>query len=138
MQDRRLPRNEPVTEANLMGHVDGTNQQEVIAHFSLLLVQLGSLLESMIGVDATAAVLWSALLSARREHPVLHNLEIDTDGGHIVQLQANRINIDPTELQNSLVAYIDGIVTLVADITGEVLVLKIAPLIQQFQQRLEG
>lgn len=92
----------------------------------------------MIGADATNAVLWSALLATRRDYPVLNNLEVSDVGSHVAPLPMHLSHVDDTELQHSLMAYIDGIVALVADITGEVLVVKITPLVHQFQQRLGG
>ena len=120
-----------------MSQAGEVNKQEAVECFGVLLARLGGLLGSMIGADATAAVLWNALLAVRREHPVLHDLQVSEAGGHVEQLRANLGMIDPIELQNSLAAYLDGVVALVADITGEVLVRKLAPLVQQFQQRLE-
>ena len=120
-----------------MSQAGNVSKQEVVEYFGVLLAQMGRLLESMIGADATAAVLWNTLLAARREYAVLHDLEVSAAGGQVEQLRANLGNVDHIELQNSLVAYLNGVVALVADITGEVLVLKLAPLVQQFQQRLE-
>ncbi len=120
-----------------MGDRDDGSKREVIEHFIVMFARLGGLLASMIGADATAAVLWSALLAARRDYPVLCDLEVSEVGGHVELLRANLSNLDNVELQNSLMAYTHGIVALIADITGEVLVVKLTPLVQQFQQRLE-
>ena len=113
------------------------SQQDVVEGFGRLLTQLGDGLASMIGADATTAVLWSALLAARRDYPVLHDLQVSDSGGQLEPLRATLGHVDAIELQHSLAAYLDSVVALVADIIGEVLVLKIAPLVQEFQQRLE-
>ncbi len=128
MSDRSFPQGSPAP---------GASKQDVIECFGGLLTRFGGRLVSLIGADATAAVLRSALLAARREYPVLYDLEVSEAGGHVAPLWADLENVDHIELQNSLVAYLDGVVALVSDITGEVFVLKIAPLVQQFQQRLE-
>ncbi len=129
MADMRLAREGPAS---------GASKQEVVERFGVLLARLGGRLVSMIGADATAAVLRSALWVARREYPVLHGLSVSEAGGQVEPLWANLEKVDPVELHNSLVAYLDGVVALMADITGEVFVLKLVPLVQQFQQWLEG
>ncbi len=138
MPDRSMRPNQPAPEATPRREVNDAHQQNLLEHFGVLLARLGGLLASMIGADAADAVLRSALLTTRRAHPLLRDLEVSEVGGQVEQLQTQLGHIDDDELQNSLSAYIDDIVALVADITGEVLVVKITPLVHQFQQRLEG
>ncbi len=109
----------------------------MVESFDAVLAQLCRRLAPVLGADTTTALLRSALLEARRNHTVLHDLEVDAAGGQVEQLRANLDHIDNIELRDSLLVYIDSVMTLITDLTGEVLAMKITPLVQQFHQRLK-
>jgi len=114
-----------------------TGKQEIVESFDAVLVQLCRLLAPIIGADATTALVRSALLEARRDHRVLRDLEIDAAGGQVEQLRANLGHVDNLDLRDSLLVYIDRVMALITDLTGEVLAMKLTPHVQQFHQRLK-
>lgn len=138
MSDPSLPQEGAAPKTSQMEPGGGAGKQELVERFDALLVQMCRLLAVLIGADTTAVLLRSALLQARRNYPVLHDLEVDAAGGHVERLLANLDHLDNIELRDSLLAYIDSIIALITDLTGEVLAMKIAPLVQQFHQGLPG
>jgi hypothetical protein len=132
MADPNLPQGSATPNARQMEQGDDLSKQELVERFGALLQQVCRLLAALIGADTTAVLLRSALLQARRTYPVLHDLEMDAAGGHTELRLANLDNLDNIELHDSLLAYIDAIIALITDLTGEILAQKIAPLVQQF------
>lgn len=135
MSDPSLPRGNAAPSASQIEQGGDVGKQELVERFDALLVQVCRLLEALIGADTTAVLLRSALLHARRTYPVLHNLEVNAAGGRAELLLANLDHLNHIELHDSLLAYIDAIIALITDLTGEVLAMKITPLVQQFHQR---
>ena len=98
------------------------------------LERLWSLLSSLIGNAATIAIFRSALFWATRDHPLLRGIEITRTGVRMDRLAGDSAT---TETREGLLALVYSIVSLVEDLTGDILLSKLRPLVRQLEGRLE-
>ena len=111
---------------------------EIVLIFTELLQRLWDRLVALVGEAGTAAMFYSALRDAAGEHPFLKHIEVSEDEIRLEGLRENLASLDRTTLRRAFLAYIDGIVALLIDLTGDILVRKVQPLITEFHEALSN
>jgi len=137
MAEPRRARTTRATPRAPSGSMDAEAKSKLVDAFDVALVQLRSLLGTLIGAEAAAMLLRSACREAGHHYPWLQSIDVDATGRHVDRLRLQGDRIDYQELRASLAACIDTIMILVADVTGDVLVRKASPCAQQFRQHIE-
>lgn len=112
-------------------------KQELLEIFGELLARLWERINSLIGETATIAVFRSALLEASRDHALLQEIEIDSSGISLERLKTTLDALDRSAVRAGLLAFTDNVMALLIDLTGEILLGKVEPLVQQFKQKLD-
>jgi hypothetical protein len=125
------------TTRQVQTEIEGEVKREIVNVFRELLERLWERLASLIGETATAAIFQSARREVARDYPFLNRVDIDESGVRLNHLQQDLSALERTTLRGGLLALSDGVVALLTDLTGDILVRKVQPLVQQFKQQLE-
>lgn len=112
-------------------------KREAVEIFAELLERLWERLNSLIGETATAAIFRSAVVEASRDRVWLEDVTIADGGISLDQLDDSLETIDRAALRAGLLALTDNVMTLLIDLTGEILLRKVEPLVEQFKQKLD-
>lgn len=112
-------------------------KQEILEIFSELLDRLWERINSLIGETACIAVFRSALLEASRDYALLQDIEITSSGICLDGLNKTLDGLDRSTVRAGLLALTDNVMALLIDLTGEILLGKVEPLVQQFKQKLD-
>ena len=112
-------------------------KQEILEIFSELLDRLWERINSLIGETACVAVFRSALLETSRDHALLQDIEIHSSGISLDGLNTTLDGLDRSAVRTGLLAFTDNVMALLIDLTGEILLGKVEPLVQQFKQKLD-
>lgn len=91
---------------------------------------------ALIGETSAVAMFQSALQDAKRQHPFLSGVDIDRGGVRLDRLRAHATGLPRATLQAALLAFIEGLESLMADLAGNVVAHKVAPLVEPLKQRL--
>jgi hypothetical protein len=111
---------------------------EIVDVFRGLVEQLWERLVMFIGDMATAAVFQSARREAMQDHPFLEGVSVDREGVRLDQLRENPGALDRAAVQAGFLAFLDGVVALLTDLTGDILMRKLGPLVEAFRAELGG
>lgn len=111
-------------------------KREIIDVFRELLERLWARLVHLIGESNTAAIFHSALNEAGSTAPFLQKITVNEQGLRMDGLVAEADDLTRTELRVALLTFTDSIVALLTDLTGDILVTKVAPLMQQFRREI--
>lgn len=114
-----------------------TDKQETLEIFGELLGRLWERVSTLIGETATVAVFRSALLEASHSYAFLHHIQIEHHGLCLEQLKEPSDTFDRTTLRSGLLEFTDCVMALLIDLTGEILLRKVEPLVQQYKQKLD-
>ena len=112
-------------------------KQEIVDIFRELLERLWARLASLVGETATMAIFRSALWETTGPYAFLKGTKVSENGLRLDCLQENLAALDRATIRAGLLAFIDSIVALITDLTGDILVRKVQPLVEQFNQQLE-
>lgn len=113
------------------------SKQETLEIFSELLERLWERIAGLIGETAAVAVFRSALLEASRDNPLLQEIDIDNRGILLGRLKKNLDAWERNAVRSGLLAFTDSAIALLIDLTGEILLRKVEPLVEQFKQKLD-
>jgi len=116
---------------------DAEAKQAIVQFFSTLSNRLWQRLIGFIGVSNATVCLQSVLVQTRQQYAFLQDVRVDDSGIHVDHLGTRLDTVEKARLQEGLLTYIDAVMALLTDLTGEVLVHKIAPLVQQLKHHLE-
>ncbi len=105
--------------------------------FDELMHCLWERLASLIGETATLAIFRSALLEATTQHPLLARVVLSEQGLNLDALATQTPPPDLSHLRQGLMQLTDNVLALLIDLTGEILLGKVNPLVQQYKQKLE-
>lgn len=117
--------------------VDIDVKREIIDVFQELLERLWVRLVYLIGESNTAAIFHSALQEAGRTAPFLHKIGVEEQGIRMNELIEEASRLARSELRLALLAFTDSVVALLTDLTGDILVTKVAPLVQQLRSEID-
>lgn len=115
----------------------GEVKQEIVDIFRELLERLWERLASLIGENSTAAIFRSALLEASRNYPFLQGINVGSAGIRMERLREDLAAQERAVLRAGLLTFTDSVVALLTDLTGNILVRKVAPLVQHFHEELK-
>lgn len=110
----------------------------MVDSFREFVERLWARLASLVGETATAAIVRSAVLEAARAHPVLGGVHVDASGVQLDRLRENPDSLDSSALRAGFLAFAESAMSLMSDLTGDILARKVEPLVQQFKRQLEG
>lgn len=127
--EARVPGGEPA-------QTDEGWRGEILSLFGDFFQKLWERLASMIGETATAAICRSAVVEAAREHAFLSDVEIGDAGIVLDRLREDPESPGRAELEGGLLVFVDAVMGLIIDLTGNILVRKVEPLVEQFRGRL--
>lgn len=115
-----------------------SGKQETLEIFGELLERLWERVIGLIGETATIAVFRSALNEASRDHPLLKEINIDSSGISLDRLKNTLEALDRTALRTAMLAFTENVMALLIDLTGEILLRKVEPIVEQFKQKLDN
>ena len=112
-------------------------RQEIVNIFNEQLEGLWERLYPVIGETATAAVFHSAKREVTRDHPFMSGVEVDETGIHLARLRQDLTVLDQATIRAGILALMDNVIAILTALTGDILVRKVQPLVEQFRQNLE-
>lgn len=92
---------------------------------------------SIIGAKETASIFSGVLHNVSREHLFLKGINISNEGVRLDQLMENVVGLEQSAVHAGFMAFSQDVVTLLTDLTGDVLVRKVKPLLQEFEYNME-
>lgn len=130
-------RDNPSALAHERERIEDEVKREILDIFRELLDRLWGRLIALLGPAATAAIFRSVALEVGRAHPFVREIEADEAGLHLDGLAATLRGQERQAVRTGLLAYVDGIVGLLADLTGDVLLKKVGPIVDEFRKTLK-
>ena len=109
---------------------------EIIGVFRDLVGQLWGQLVLFIGDMATAAIFQSARREVMQTYAFLKAVNVDREGVCLDQLRGNPTALNPPTARAGFLAFLDEVVALLTDLTGDILVRNFEPLVEQFRAEL--
>lgn len=93
-------------------------------------------LAPLLGGVATAAVLRSTRRSVEHDHPLLAAVEADGAGLRLGRLRPACLAAGPAACRAACVAFVDALLALLVDLTGDILAARVAPIVDEARARL--
>lgn len=115
---------------------DLQHKRELLQISQELLGQLWSRLVNWLSESATVIVFRSALAEVRQQYAVLEMIEFAKTGVGLKPLDNQIETLDDTGLRLGLLKLMEALMTLLADLTGEVLIDRVAPVVEPYRRRL--
>jgi hypothetical protein len=121
---------------NQAGQVADARKNEILEIYQDLFQTIWNRLQPTLGTVAVASICRSALAQGSQGHPLLKMIDIDELGIRTGGLREKLDSFEPRALRVDLLAFVDEILRLLTDLTGDILVGKIKPLVQDARQRM--
>ena len=116
---------------------DEAVKEEVVIIFRELLERLWNHLAGLIGETAVVAIFRSAEREVIHRYPFLGEMDVDEGGIRLDRLEALVRDMDRSAVRDGFLMFLNSVITLLTDLTGDILVRKVDLLIGQFRERLE-
>lgn len=110
--------------------------RELVEAFRQVIEPLWGGVVALIGENSAQALFQSALQEAKRQHPLLGGIDIDRTGVRLDRLRVNVLRVPEATLRGALLAFVHTLEGVMVDLTGNVVMQKVEPLVHQFKQRL--
>lgn len=91
-----------------------------------------------IGLSSTVAIFRSALRESGRSFPFLLRIKITNGGIRLDDLRRDLGGLERQTVRLGLLAFANGLVALLTELTGEILVHKVEPLVSAFRIRMDN
>ncbi len=125
-------------ENNIQAKADiKTVKREVVDIFQELLEQMWERLALLLGDVATMSIFQSARRESIQDHPFLGKVNVDETGVYLNDLRPELAALDRIEMRAGFLRYMDNIIDILTTLTGDILVYKVQPLVEQLEQNLE-
>jgi hypothetical protein len=111
--------------------------RELVEAFRAVTGQLWQELVSLIGESSAVSMWQSALQESRRHFPFLSGIDVEAVGVRVDRLRANVMSLDRSTLRAGLLAFMNSLEAIMVDLTGDVLMRKVGPLVQQLKRQLD-
>lgn len=118
------------------GGSDLQHKQELLQLSQELLGQLWSRLVNWLSESATVMVFRSVLTEVRQQYAALEVIQVEVTGVALKPLDNQIEALDGASLRLGLLKLMEALMTLLADLTGEVLVKRVEPVVEPYRQRL--
>lgn len=115
---------------------DLQHKRELLQISQELLGQLWSRLVNWLSESATVVLFRSALAEVRQQYAVLEVIEVARTGVGLRSLDNQIETLDDIGLRLGLLKLMEALMTLLADLTGEVLLDRVEPVVEPYRQRL--
>jgi hypothetical protein len=112
------------------------HKQELLQLSQELLGQLWSRLVNWLSESATVMVFRSALTEVRQQYAALEVIQVGVSGVALKPLENQIETLDETGLRLGLLKLMESLMALLADLTGEVLIKRVEPVVEPYRQRL--
>jgi hypothetical protein len=111
--------------------------RELVEAFRAVIDRLWQELVLLIGESSAVSMCQSALQESRRHFPFLGGIDMEAVGVRVDRLRANVMGLDRSTLRAGLLAFMNSLEGIMVDLTGDVLMRKVGPLVQQLKRQLD-